>query len=655
MSFVHPSFLWALGLLAIPIIIHLFNFRRYKKVEFSNVRMLKEIKSQSKRTRQLKKYLILLSRMLALAALVIAFAQPYLRGDESGQSDELVTLYIDNSQSMSAMGQDGQLLESAKQLARSFLKNMSGGQEVLILSNDFAQLKLRKAEEALSYIDDIDMSSKPNSLTDRLQNAKQWLSPSTNKLVCYAFSDFQIERDPQELDSSIRLYTIPLRAENTENISIDSVWLANPVNRLDKQIELYVQLSNRGTKTVKGVNLSLLINGANQSSSSFDIGPSQTILQELQFGSSSRGWLSGSVLINDPNFQYDNRYYFSLFLKEQLSVLQLGLEGKSFQSIFQDEYINLSATDPGNFDYASIDQYDLIILNELPSLSRGLQRQLREYLNLGGGVFFVPNSNFIGQDWSDLGVLSSSAELQPNLSLDPNGLQQAFYSSAYERLPKQIKMPLVKRTFRLQSKSSNVLLATKNGLAVLLEKPISKGKLYQLSFPLNPRWSDFTNHELLVISALRMLFSTGQTDHLAYELQSEEPVELRATDLEFPIELKGEGSQILLQGSSTGSQRFWLNASIDRAGHYGLYQGGTEESSAVISLNIARSESSMEFLSRSELVENLGLEIEEEFSSKASLLHWSRSTQSKPLWKLFILFCLIFLLLEILLLRFIKS
>ncbi|MBL0031994.1 MAG: BatA domain-containing protein [Bacteroidetes bacterium] len=78
MQFIYPEFLFALSVLAIPIIIHLFNFRRFKKIYFTNVRFLKEIKQDTQSKSKLKHLLVLLSRLLALTFLVLAFAQPFI-------------------------------------------------------------------------------------------------------------------------------------------------------------------------------------------------------------------------------------------------------------------------------------------------------------------------------------------------------------------------------------------------------------------------------------------------------------------------------------------------------------------------------------------------------------------------------------------------
>src|SRR5260221_12221376 len=98
MQFVYPSFLFALSAVAIPILVHLFNFRKYKKIYFTNVRFLKEIKQDTKSRSQLKHLLILLARILAVIFLVLAFAQPYLPKNKnavvSGTRD--VSIFIDN-------------------------------------------------------------------------------------------------------------------------------------------------------------------------------------------------------------------------------------------------------------------------------------------------------------------------------------------------------------------------------------------------------------------------------------------------------------------------------------------------------------------------------------------------------------------------------
>ncbi|HPS63841.1 MAG TPA: BatA domain-containing protein, partial [Bacteroidales bacterium] len=110
MQFVYPWFLLALGTLAIPILIHLFNFRRYKKVWFTNVQFLKEIQQETRKQSRLRQFLILMARLLAFACLVLAFSQPYIPAPGQQQrikGPRAVSIYIDNSFSMEAVATEG--------------------------------------------------------------------------------------------------------------------------------------------------------------------------------------------------------------------------------------------------------------------------------------------------------------------------------------------------------------------------------------------------------------------------------------------------------------------------------------------------------------------------------------------------------------------
>src|SRR4051812_4148008 len=116
MNFLYPGFLFALLAIAIPIVIHLFNFRKFKKIYFSNVQFLKEAKEQSSSHEKLKNLLVLLSRILAIIFLVLAFARPFISSGlrSSPSLRNVVSIYIDNSYSMETVNKEGSLLDEAK-------------------------------------------------------------------------------------------------------------------------------------------------------------------------------------------------------------------------------------------------------------------------------------------------------------------------------------------------------------------------------------------------------------------------------------------------------------------------------------------------------------------------------------------------------------
>src|ERR1700753_1071290 len=116
MHFLYPAFLFALATLAIPVLIHLFNFRRYQKVYFSNVQFLKEIQEQQSSRRNLKERLILAARLLALTFLVRAFTRPYIfnQHNTNAGAQRVISVFLDNSYSMETLNREGSLLDEAK-------------------------------------------------------------------------------------------------------------------------------------------------------------------------------------------------------------------------------------------------------------------------------------------------------------------------------------------------------------------------------------------------------------------------------------------------------------------------------------------------------------------------------------------------------------
>ena len=87
MRYQNPQLLYALFAIAIPILIHFLNLRKHKKIYFSSVRFLKEIKENKNKRSKLKNLLLLLSRVLAITFLVLAFAKPYIPVNEYNQSN----------------------------------------------------------------------------------------------------------------------------------------------------------------------------------------------------------------------------------------------------------------------------------------------------------------------------------------------------------------------------------------------------------------------------------------------------------------------------------------------------------------------------------------------------------------------------------------
>lgn len=132
MQFKYPEVLYALFLLLIPILVHLFQLRRFEKTAFTNVKFLQNVILQTRKSSQLKKWLILCTRLLALAALVFAFAQPYFANRDIVKTEKETVIYLDNSFSMETKGEKGALLKRAVQ---ELLNTVPENEEISIFTN----------------------------------------------------------------------------------------------------------------------------------------------------------------------------------------------------------------------------------------------------------------------------------------------------------------------------------------------------------------------------------------------------------------------------------------------------------------------------------------------------------------------------------------
>ena len=171
MQFKHPEILYFLFLLVIPILVHLFQFRRFKKEYFTNVKLLKEIQIQTRKSKSIKKWLLLATRLLLLVALIIAFAQPFFTAkDPQNKENELIIL-LDNSFSMQAKGAKGELLKrSIQELLESFPENKTFS--LLTNTEVFWDTDIKSIQKELQQLDYAPTSFELDALLNQVELKK---------------------------------------------------------------------------------------------------------------------------------------------------------------------------------------------------------------------------------------------------------------------------------------------------------------------------------------------------------------------------------------------------------------------------------------------------------------------------------------------------
>ena len=411
MNFLYPQFLWALLAIAIPIIIHLFNFKKFKKVYFSDLRLLKEVEMETSKKSNLKHLLILLSRILAIAALVFAFAQPFFpsKMNKVGQGEKLISVYIDNSFSMSNVSQEFTLLDQAKQKADNIAQLYKQSDKFQLITNDF-ELKHQRfvtKQEFVDLIQEIEVSSSSRLMSEVEQKQLDFLNKEfTENKLGYFVSDFQkttADVEQMKLNTTILSSFIHLKPEITGNVFIDSVWFDSPVRVIKKKENITAKLVNNTEDDIQ-VKTELIINGKTESFVNQDIKSNSETEIVMSYTKDKPGLVSAKLKISEypnPNSTFDDEFYFSYLLEESAKILvinnnarfQDNVSGNINQLFSNDTYFKIKNSSASAIDFSEFSGSGLIILNELNEFSSGLISELLKYLETGGSVLYFPGSD----------------------------------------------------------------------------------------------------------------------------------------------------------------------------------------------------------------------------------------------------------------------
>ncbi|RZK63959.1 MAG: hypothetical protein EOO85_30425, partial [Pedobacter sp.] len=399
--FLYPGFLLALLTIAIPIVIHLFNFRKFKKVYFSNVQFLKEAKEQNSSREKLKHLLVLFSRILAICFLVFAFARPFIPlGDSASHSENnAVSIYVDNSYSMDAVNKEGSLLDEAKRQAKEIVGNYGLNDQFQLLTNDFEGKHQRfiNKDEFVQQLEDVKISSASRSL-QQIMNRQQSAAGNNNN-VSYLLSDFQknfVGLQSIKLDSNNSITFVKLNANSLPNISADSIWSLSPVHQPNQNEQIVVRLKNFGDEDAKDIPLKLNINGRQKAISSINVPAGKSITDTLNFSGLSAGWQKGVLSIKDYPLTFDDELNFSFKVSSEMNVLHINGDPDQtyIHSLFAtDKYFNLTEMPEGNVKYSAFSGFSLIVLTGLKEPSSGLAQQLKAYVQNGGSLILFPDLN----------------------------------------------------------------------------------------------------------------------------------------------------------------------------------------------------------------------------------------------------------------------
>lgn len=665
MQFLYPSFLWALTALSIPIILHLFYFRRYKKVYFSNLRFLREVKEETSARNRLRNLLILLSRMLAMAFIILAFAQPYIPANDSERAGiRNVSLFVDNSFSMQSFGQDLSLFDRARQKAKEIILGYGQEDKFQILGHELSpsQNLWISRDEALTRLEEMDFTPAIKPISVITGRQKQGFAREQGVPVAWLISDFQRTiMDVTSFDSSYTTNLLPLKSVQEKNVAIDTAWFESPVQVLNQNSAILFSIKNYTSDDADNIRVTIDIDGQGRPEGSIDIAGNASKTDTANITVLKAGWHELAIRISDFPVTFDDSYYLAFYVDENLKILSINdpTPNPAITAVFSDprEFILDNAT-PNNLEYAAFSGYNLIILNEITSISTGLISVLQKYVADGGKVLFIPKATGTLEQYNALMRAMGAAQLQAYSVLDRTAGKintDAFiYNDVFIRTRPNMRLPNVKGSFTHAGTGSRgqSLLSFRDGGDLITFYTPGKGAFAVISAPLDPAINDLSKQpEVFVPLLYKMAIYTSDTRQLSYTIGKDQLIALDASEVEVSDEVMITGaSEFIPRVSSLGSRMLLdVQGQISESGFYKLMEG--TQPVASLAFNYDRKES------------DLSLTDEDVFPAGAYVKLWSDeekrdftqliedTQQGKQLWKWCIVLALFFIACEIALIR----
>lgn len=642
MQFKHPEILYFLFLLVIPVIVHLFQLRRFKKEYFTNVKLLKELVVQTRKSSKIKKYLLLATRLLLLACLIFAFAQPFFKATDSNNKNNQLFVVLDNSFSMQAKGQRGELLKRAVQ---ELLETTPEEVNISVLTNDedFWNTSVKSIESDLQKLD---YSPIPFSIENTLTKVKSYNSNQGKDIV---FITDAIGLNTQALDKlpeNTKTYFVIPEAERTENIAIDSVFIAQTLenfyeigvavsSNFEEEKSIPVSMYNKNNLVAKAI---LKLNQRKQT---------------IQF-TIPKDEFNGYVSLNDNSLAFDNTFYFAIPKPKIVNVLSIGQPEKSnfLARIFTQPDFNYQNVTSNTLDYRQIDKQDCIILNELESIPLAMHTNLKKFIEKGGSLTIIPSEKNeitnLNAFLNNFGGIQFVNLQNQEKKITKINFSNPLYSNVFEKKISNFQYPSVKQSFTLKSGVSQAIsYEDQTGFLNTIYK--NSGAVYVFTAPINKENSNFQNSPLIVPTFYKMGIANDKNGVQYQTIGQNKPIIVNAqVSKDEVVTIANEDSDFIpMQQIMEDKIKMSCGDNPKKAGNFNIIQN--KKPVGNLSFNFDRKESQLTQPSDESLDNINQIDSLDTFFETIQI-----ERTDNQIWKWFLIFSLLFFILEMLIQKFVK-
>lgn len=626
----------------------------------------------------MKHLLVLLARILTIAFLVMAFSRPFIPSGEEGISQEsnAVGIYIDNSFSMNASSLQGRLLDEAKNRAAEIAGMYRQTDRFMLLTNDFEGMHQRfvSREEFFDLVNEVDESAAVRTIAEVMtRKSELFANEAAEHSRAYYISDFQKSTSGLEdisTEPEPTAYLIPLQAQYLDNVFIDSCWFESPVRLAGEPITMHVRIRNEGIQDLENQPLRLHIDGQQRSVVVYNVAAGSETDVALTWSAGAGGLQQGFVEIIDYPVTFDDKLHFTYSISSEIPVLSLEGSGSNpyLQALFGNNDLFQLRNMPGfAIDYSVFARYPIIIMHGFNNITAGLAMELQRFVEEGGSLAIFPGEN---TDISSYNSFLQNLGLDTYSRLDTVGMPvttinelHPLFEDVFEHLPENIDLPVARKYYAISRQVRSTgqhMLQLQNGLPFLASYTAGNGTVYLSAVPLANDFSNFQRHSLFVPVMVNAALHSGSMQALYHVLSNNLSVNISGTASPSNLiyTLKKDGFEVIPEQRRRGNQvQLLFHDQVKEAANYSLFLG--DEQIGGLSFNYDRRESLLEAYDKESLealladnqVEGVRVVVPGEKSLEQALHEMGMGQQ---LWRLFLILALLFLLTEVMILRFWK-
>jgi len=627
LTFLNPFLLFGLAAAAIPIVLHIFNLRKLQKIEFSTLSFLKELQKTKIRRLKLRQLLLLLLRTLLIILVVLAFSRPTLKGSLPGglaeQAKTTAVIIFDDSQSMTASDDQGELLQQAKNSAASIVNLLKDGDEIFLVKLSGVPItgmgKIASPHRNFSAVQkelkDIKPSFMHRTIEDALRFASKLLASSKNfNKEVYVISDFQsgslesklnVSKTAESLfEPTTRFFFTPLGKRELRNVSIESIEIPNAIFEVNRPFVVKAKLVNHSAFDIQNHVVSIYQDENRAAQKGVNIRAAQSVETDFTLIPKHTGFLEGKIVLEDDELGFDNKRFFTIHIPEEIRVLLVGNSSDNkylrlaLSTRLSDTSFSMKMTE-STFDrlFASLlNNIDAVVVNDPPELTPNQSSILKTYIQNGGGALIFPGTHSTANSFnmsisnplgiSTIAAVDSIPEKLKTVNLpvefEKVDLRHPLFIGMFEKDEtiqpaaavhdqRILESPRVFTSLHfIPTPHSKTVIALSNRYPFLLEERTGKGRVLMMSVAANNEWSDFPVKGLFVPLIHRSIayLTQEQTADPSLLAGEERTIRIRNSAASIFTVIKPGGTETLVNTRQLAADKSMRFSDTDLNGFY---------------------------------------------------------------------------------------